>query len=58
MGEIPPEPFSGKAFNYRTEDSGCVIYSYGWNMKDDGGVPANSGEDETNAGDIVWTLPR
>ena len=35
---IPPDRFSGKGLVYRREGKGCVVYSVGMNLKDDGGI--------------------
>ncbi|UCH35897.1 MAG: hypothetical protein JSV65_05960 [Armatimonadota bacterium] len=38
--ELPADPFSGKPFVYRREGDGFLLYSWGANLEDDGGVPA------------------
>jgi len=57
LGDIPADPFSGQSYQYRPKDNGYTLYSYGWNLKDDGGVSPQKGEDENNQGDIVWSWP-
>jgi hypothetical protein len=53
---IPPDPFSGKAFLYRTHGAGFVVYSVGPDMKDDGGTPQAKEHSNTEApGDLVWS---
>lgn len=37
LAKIPPDPFSGKPFIYRLQDTGFIVYSVGSNLKDDGG---------------------
>jgi hypothetical protein len=37
LKEILPDPFTGKAFIYRLQDAGMIVYSLGSNLKDDGG---------------------
>ncbi len=37
--ELPIDPFSGKPFAYRREGAGFLLYSWGQNLKDDGGKP-------------------
>jgi hypothetical protein len=56
---IPPDPFSGKAFVYRTEGEGFVVYSLGPDMED-GGARLQLGDDKGNRekGDIVWRCER
>ena len=54
------DPFSGKAFLYRSEGDGYSLYSVGDNGKDDDGKPhpwATSKWDSTvKDWDIVWKL--
>lgn len=48
----PSDPFSGKAYVYRREGKGFVVYSLDRNMKDDGGVSSRDvGKDK---GDLVF----
>lgn len=45
--DLPTDPFSGKPFVYRRDGAGFLIYSWGPNLKDDGGVsPAPQERDE------------
>lgn len=37
LTEIPLDPFTGKPFIYRLQDTGFIVYSLGSNLKDDGG---------------------
>jgi len=37
LKQIPPDPFTGKTFIYRSQDAGFIVYSLGSNLKDDGG---------------------
>ncbi len=37
LKNIPVDPFTGKSYVYRKEDSGFIVYSVGSNQKDDGG---------------------
>jgi hypothetical protein len=37
MRELPIDPYSGKAFGYRTTENGFLLYSWGLNLVDDGG---------------------
>jgi hypothetical protein len=60
---MPADLFDGKPLRYRREsDGGYLLYSIGWNQKDDGGVII-SGKDakekgsETQQGDWVWKMP-
>src|SRR6266404_116109 len=48
---LPRDIIQGKSFKYRpTADGAFVLYSVGWNEKDDGGVSASNPAD----GDWVW----
>jgi len=59
---IPNDLFDGKPLRYKKNTDGTyLIYSIGWNEKDDGGVDVrmkgkNSRED-LNQGDWVWSVP-
>ncbi len=53
--ELPLDPFSGEAFVYRREGKGFLIYSWGPNLKDDGGQQSPTGK--YNEGDIVFRCP-
>jgi len=49
-GRPPPtDPFSGKPFVYSRDGAGFLVYSWGPNLKDDGGKPGKRSDD----GDIV-----
>lgn len=47
-GRIPVDPFTGQPYLYRVSDGGCLLYSVGQNLVDDGG------RDNHSDGDIVW----
>jgi len=52
--QLPNDVITGEPFKYRLADDGrFVLYSVGWNEKDDGGVPGKPMFDE-NEGDWVW----
>jgi hypothetical protein len=52
--KLPHDLIGGQPLKYhRTEDGRFVLYSVGWNEKDDGGVPGKSLTD----GDWVWAYP-
>jgi hypothetical protein len=53
--ELPKDPFSGKDFIYKRLPNGFLLYSVGWNLKDDGGTPQDSRND---GGDIIWKIER
>ena len=54
------DPFSGKSLGYKRIGDGCLVYSIGRNLKDDGGVEGKVtvGQDPREHGDIVWRLER
>ena len=57
--KIPEDSFSGKAFGYRKEGAGFVVYSLGPDMKDDWGrLDYNRAESDHQTGDIVWRCER
>ena len=65
MEEVPADIINGEPLNYhQTQDGRFVLYSVGWNEKDDGGVaiPAATGSLGTgvdlNRGDWVWRYPQ
>ena len=48
---------TGESYKYRrTDDGQFILYSVGWNEKDDGGVPGKALFDEKK-GDWVWQYP-
>ncbi len=49
LPEIPTDPFSGKSLVYRTTGDGYLLYSVGFNLKDDGGVEGK---------DTLSTIPK
>jgi hypothetical protein len=54
---LPNDAITGESFKYRrTDDGRFVLYSVGWNEKDDGGVPGETQFDRTQ-GDWVWEYP-
>jgi hypothetical protein len=59
LASIPVDVTTGGPLKYRLEPAGgYVLYSPGWNEKDDGGTVADrKGEWEANAGDWVWSQP-
>ena len=49
---------TGEPYKYRrTDDGRFVLYSVGWDEKDDGGVPGKTLFDEKQ-GDWVWEYPQ
>jgi hypothetical protein len=57
IAHLPNDVITGEPFKYRRAGDGrFVLYSVGWNEKDDGGVPGKTMFDETE-GDWVWEYP-
>ncbi|UCH34434.1 MAG: hypothetical protein JSV65_18210 [Armatimonadota bacterium] len=52
--ELPPDPFSGEPLMYQRHGEGYVLYSWGYDLDDDGGRPARAGGE----GDLVWQFDR
>ncbi len=57
ISQLPHDVISGELYKYhRTADRQFVLYSVGWNEKDDSGVPGNTLFDDKE-GDWVWQYP-
>lgn len=57
IGDLPTDVCNGQPLIYRREKDGFVLYSVGWNERDDGGnVVTVKGEEKVdlNQGDWVW----
>ena len=59
---LPHDIINGQPLKYRRTDNGrFILYSVGWNEKDDGGVVAitkgNPPRQDTDQGDWVWQYP-
>ena len=50
---LPKDPFSGKAYVYRREGKDLLLYSWGPDLRDDGGRSTNL-PSRTQKGDMVW----
>jgi len=58
---LPRDRFSGKALVYKREGKGCVVYSVGLNLTDDGGIDNRGDEDvdpDDEKDDIVIRFTR
>jgi hypothetical protein len=54
ISALPNDVLTGESYKYRlTDDGRFVLYSIGWNEKDDGGVAGRRPFDEEQ-GDWVW----
>jgi hypothetical protein len=57
MSRPPNDVIGGQPYKYRrTKDGNFILYSVGWNEKDDGGAPGKTLFDQTQ-GDWVWEYP-
>ena len=58
IDKLPHDVIGGGELKYRLTNGGFVLYSIGWNEKDDGGTPApmknNFLDPDSDAGDWVW----
>ncbi|MCX6996828.1 MAG: hypothetical protein NTV49_07025 [Kiritimatiellaeota bacterium] len=58
LAAVPSDVIGGQPLRYRLEGDGFVLYSIGWNRKDDGGQVAWTKDDkprlDDKAGDWVW----
>jgi hypothetical protein len=64
IASLPHDIINGQPLHYRTTADGYVLYSVGWNEKDDGGIVAfKKSSDADNQivdpeqGDWVWQMP-
>ncbi len=54
ISQLPNDPLTGEPYKYRRANDGqFMLYSVGWNEKDDGGEPGKTLFDEKQ-GDWVW----
>lgn len=53
----PPDPYSRRPLCYRTTDDGFILYSVGWNQRDDGGAHDRQ-FGEGGFGDVVLWPPQ
>jgi hypothetical protein len=57
IAALPKDVLTGEPYKYRrTDDGQFVLYSIGWDDKDDGGIPGKTLFDEKQ-GDWVWEYP-
>jgi len=55
--QVPNDIVTGESLKYRrTDEGGFLLYSVGWNEKDDGGTPGKMLFDEKQ-GDWIWQFP-
>jgi hypothetical protein len=57
ISQLPHDVITGEPYKYRRAEAGqFLLYSVGWNEKDDGGVPGKTLFDKEE-GDWVWLYP-
>ncbi len=57
LDSLPHDIMTGEPLKYRRTDSSFVLYSIGWNEKDDGGMTppiVSTGKPDANEGDWAW----
>ena len=52
--DVPADPFTGKGLVYKRVGDGFVVYSLGYDLKDNGGTPLKQDGSPEPHGDIVW----
>jgi hypothetical protein len=60
IAKVPPDPIGGQPLHYRlTDDGHFILYSVGWNEKDDGGTESltKGGSVDLDNGDWVRRYP-
>jgi hypothetical protein len=60
IAKVPHDPIGGQPLHYRpTDDGQFILYSVGWNEKDDGGIVSltKGGSVDLDKGDWVWRYP-
>ena len=62
IAQVPHDVIGGQPLHYRrTADGQFVLYSVGWNEKDDGGIvfiPKGGSQPKFDEGDWVWRYPQ
>jgi hypothetical protein len=59
IAKLPNDVITGQSYHYRKTETDYVLYSVGWNGKDDGGVVAAGASGRSvdgKKGDWVWSL--
>lgn len=58
LSAVPQDPFDGKPLRYRRTENGFLVYSAGYNQRDDGGIKPADNQDMYQTNDIIFTLER
>jgi hypothetical protein len=56
--KLPTDPFTGKDMVYKQAGDGFILYSVGYDLKDNGGTALQSRGQAEPSGDIVWRIDR
>lgn len=56
--KLPTDPFTGKDMVYKQAGDGFILYSVGYDLKDNGGTALQSCGRAEPSGDIVWRIDR
>lgn len=56
ISQLPNDVVTGEPYKYRPLESSFLLYSIGWNKRDDGGVPGKILFD-AKQGDWIWQYP-
>lgn len=56
--ELAPDPFTGKDMMYKPVRNGFILYSVGYDLKDNGGTALRLHDQAEPSGDIVWKINR
>jgi len=58
LDSVPQDPFDGEPLRYRRTENGYLVYSIGYNQRDDGGAATPPNADRHKEGDLLFTLER
>jgi len=56
--KLPTDPFTGKDMVYKQAGDGFILYSVGYDLKDNGGTALQPRGRAEPSGDIVWRIDR
>ncbi len=56
LSALPQDPFDGQPLRYRRTENGYLLYSAGYNQRDDGGTKPADNQDMHRTGDILFQV--
>lgn len=56
LSSVPQDPFDGQPLRYRRTENGYLVYSVGYNQRDDGGVAPAENQSVYQSGDITFRI--